>query len=159
MRIEHKYFLLAAIYIGIFSTLSYIMANTKVEIGPLKDKGTSLLDSGKYNESIAYFDQALTINPNDVTVLTNKGIALLGLGKSNESIAYFDKALTINPNDVMALNSKGLALYRLGEYNGSISYFDKALAINRNLMLATKEKEATIAGAAHNIEPNITKNR
>ena len=66
----------------------------------MKDKGAALLNSGKYNESIAYFDKALTINPNDVTVLANKGIALLGLGKSNESIAYFDKALTINPNDV-----------------------------------------------------------
>ena len=119
MRNEHKYFLLAAIFIGIFSTLSYIVANTKVEIGPFKDKGTALLNSGKYNESIA----------------------------------YFDKALTINPNDVMALNSKGLALYRLGEYNGSISYFNKALAINRNLIIATKEKEA------HNMEPNIAKNR
>ncbi|MGB6593185.1 MAG: tetratricopeptide repeat protein, partial [Candidatus Nitrosopolaris sp.] len=95
----------------------------------------------------------------NATVLTNKGIALLGLGKYNQSIAYFDKALTINPNDVMALNSKGLALYRLGEYNGSISYFNKALAINRNLIIATKEKEATIAGAAHNMEPNIGKNR
>jgi tetratricopeptide (TPR) repeat protein len=129
---------------------------------------------GKYNESIPYFDKALTIEPANsfalhykavaaaaanATVLTNKGIALLGLGKSNESIAYFDKALTINPNDVMALNSKGLALYRLGEYNGSISYFNKALAINRNLIIATKEKEATIAGAAHNMEPNIAKNR
>ena len=157
MRNEHKYFLLAAIFIGIFSTLSYIVVNTKVEIGPLKDKGTALLNSGKYNESIAYFDKALSINPKDVTVLTNKGIALLSLGKSNESIAYFDKALSINPNDVMALNSKGLALYRLGEYNGSISYFNKALAINRNLIIATKEKEATIAGAAHNMEPNIAK--
>jgi len=36
MRNEHKYFLLAAIFIGIFATLSYIVVNTKVEIGPLK---------------------------------------------------------------------------------------------------------------------------
>ena len=91
--------------------------------------------------------------------LKEKGNALLNSGKYNQSIAYFDKALTINPNDVMALNSKGLALYRLGEYNGSISYFNKALAINRNLIIATKEKEATIAGVAHNMEPNIAKNR
>ncbi len=106
-----------------------------------------------------YITKQLLQQAANATVLANKGIALLSLGKSNESIAYFDKALTINPNDVMALNSKGLALYRLGEYNGSISYFDKALAINRNLIIATKEKEATIAGAAHNMEPNIAKNR
>jgi len=65
MRNEHKYFLLAAIFIGIFATLSYIVVNTKVEIGPLKDKGIALLNSGKYNESIVYFDKALTINPKD----------------------------------------------------------------------------------------------
>ena len=103
MRNEHKYFLLAAIFIGIFATLSYIVVNTKVEIGPLKDKGIALLDLGKCNESIAYFDKALTINPNDVNTLTQKGLALIFLNKPNQSISYFDKALTINPNDVKIL--------------------------------------------------------
>jgi tetratricopeptide (TPR) repeat protein len=116
---------------------------------PLNDKGTALVGSGKYNESITYFDKALAINPNDVGALTGKGLALLLAGKYNDSITHFDKALSINPNDVMALTSKGLALGRLGKYTDSITYYDKALAINPNFPVAVKEKEFFVALAAH----------
>ena len=112
------------------------------------DKAVALLYSGKPNESIAYFDKALSINPNDVTSLTQKGIALIFLNKPNQSIAYFDKALSINPNDVNSLTQKGLALGRLGEYNESIAYFDKALAIDPKFYIAIKEKEGFVAGGA-----------
>jgi tetratricopeptide (TPR) repeat protein len=62
------------------------VVNTKVtEIGPLKDKGTALLNLGKSNESIAYFDKALAINPNNVNTLTQKGLALIFLNKPNHS--------------------------------------------------------------------------
>src|SRR5215831_19527404 len=148
MRNEHKYFLLAAIFIGIFSTLSYIVVNTKVEIGPLKDKGTTLLRLGKSNESIPYFDKALSINPKDVNTLTQKGLALIFLDKANQSMSYFDKALSINPKDVNTLTQKGLALGRLGQYNESISYFDKALAINPKFGIAIKEKENSVSAIA-----------
>src|SRR5438270_205399 len=74
-------------------------------------KGLSLLYSGKYNESITFFDKALGINPNDVSALSSKGAALLYSGKYNESITFFDKALGINPNDVSALTRKGAALF------------------------------------------------
>ena len=106
MRNEHKHLLLAAVFIGIFSILSYIVVNTKVEIGPLKDKGIALLNLGKSNESIAYFDKALTINPNDVNTLTQKGLALGRLREYNESISYFDKALAINRNLITAAKEK-----------------------------------------------------
>jgi hypothetical protein len=117
----------------------------------LTTKGIALLNSGKINEvneSIAYFDRALAINPNDANALTQKGLAVGRLGEYNESIAYFDRALAINPKFVgaikekaasvaaaaaaanaTALTNKAIAMLSLGKYNESISYFDKALAI------------------------------
>jgi tetratricopeptide (TPR) repeat protein len=65
------------------------------------NKGVELLDAGKYEEAITYFDKALAIEPNDVDALNNKGIALHNLGKNQEAIALFDKVLLIKPNDVM----------------------------------------------------------
>jgi len=41
----------------------------------LNNKGLSLYNSGKFNESIAYFDKALAINPKNITTLDNKGLA------------------------------------------------------------------------------------
>src|SRR5215469_1943952 len=79
--------------------------------------GIALLNSGKYNQSLAYFDKALAINPKDFFALYNKGSALLNLGKYNQSLAYFDKALAINPKDFFALYNKGSALLNLGKYN------------------------------------------
>jgi tetratricopeptide (TPR) repeat protein len=114
----------------------------------LTNKGIALLNSGKVNESIAYFDRALSIDPNDVNTLTQKGLALVFLNKPNESITYFDRALSIDPNDVNTLTQKGLALTRLAQYNESITYFDRALSIDPKYGVAIKEKASAIGAAA-----------
>ena len=43
----------------------------------LNNKGMSLYNSGRFNESIAYFDKALVIDPKNVATLDNKGLALI----------------------------------------------------------------------------------
>src|SRR5689334_7968077 len=58
------------------------------QVKKLELNGTALLynvtgRAGTYNESIAYFDKALAINPNDVYAPTSKGLAVGGLGKDN----------------------------------------------------------------------------
>src|SRR5438128_2320510 len=77
--------------------------STLDQVKALKDKGEALYASGKYNESITYFDKALAINSNDIGLLTGKGLALLFAGKKNDSITHFDKVLSINPKDISAL--------------------------------------------------------
>jgi tetratricopeptide (TPR) repeat protein len=81
----------------------------------LNNKGSALAKLGLYNQSIVFFDKALTINPNDVAVLNNKGLALAKLGKYNESMALYDKALSIDPKYVYALNNKNSALEALSK--------------------------------------------
>jgi tetratricopeptide (TPR) repeat protein len=85
------------------------------EATKLNRQGTVLLSAGKYNESLAYLDKALALNPNFVYALIGKGIDLVKLGKYNESLAYLDKALAINPQDVNALNYKKIALNALNK--------------------------------------------
>jgi tetratricopeptide (TPR) repeat protein len=58
-------------------------------INALVIKGAALLHLGKDNESIAYFDKALAVDPTSFYGSFFKGAALLHLGKANESIAYF----------------------------------------------------------------------
>jgi tetratricopeptide (TPR) repeat protein len=82
-------------------------------------KGVALLNTGKYNESIPYFDKALAIDPKNFYALYDKGEALLNTGKYNESIAYFDKALTVVPTNTLALNGKKLDLEALQRTNAT----------------------------------------
>ena len=65
------------------------------------------------DESIAYFDKALAVDPDNTAALNNKGLALAKLGEYDESIAYFDKALAVDPNDAYSLNNKKSTLEEL----------------------------------------------
>jgi tetratricopeptide (TPR) repeat protein len=83
----------------------------------LNNKGAALYGLGIYNESIAYFDKALSVNPGYTTALYNKGAALSKLGIYNESIAYFDKVLAIQPTNALALAGKKLDLAAFSKTN------------------------------------------
>ena len=65
----------------------------------LNNKGSALINLGKYDEAIQYLDKALQIDPNDTLALNNKGGALINLERYDEAIQYYDKALQIDPND------------------------------------------------------------
>ncbi|MFQ6050100.1 MAG: tetratricopeptide repeat protein [Candidatus Hydrothermarchaeota archaeon] len=75
--------------------------------------GSSLYNSGKYEEAIICFDIALKINPEHYPSLNGKGKALVQLGKFRESLVFFGKALEIFPELEDAKLYKKLALKEL----------------------------------------------
>jgi len=73
-----------------------------VEIEDLVINGQSLMDNGKYDDALEYFEQALLLNQNDPDLWNNKGIALRSLGRYIESMECFNKSLEIEPRDKYA---------------------------------------------------------
>jgi tetratricopeptide (TPR) repeat protein len=106
--------------------------NDDIVLESSMDLGNKYLNQGNYTEAIKYYDKALVIDPNYVSVLNSKGVALKNLGNYTEAIKYYDKALAIDPNYVNALHNKGVVLDNLGNYTEAITYYDKALAIDPN---------------------------
>jgi len=72
------------------------------EIEDLVKNGQSLMDDGKYDDALGYFEQALLLNQNDPDLWNNKGIALRSLGRYEESMECFNKSLEIEPRDKYA---------------------------------------------------------
>ncbi|HEY6535470.1 MAG TPA: hypothetical protein VIY08_06690 [Candidatus Nitrosocosmicus sp.] len=97
--------------------------------------GISLNQAGNFNESIAFFNKALSIDSKNILALTEKANALGGLEKYPESLIYYDKVLPIDPKNVPALDNKGLSLH-LGNYTQAIPYYDKALTLDPKYTLA-----------------------
>jgi tetratricopeptide (TPR) repeat protein/uncharacterized caspase-like protein len=104
------------------------------------NKGNDLLNTGRYEEAIEYFDKVPSTNPNYVEALGGKGRALFELGRYQEAISYYDEALAKDPNYDFALNNKGIALSFLGRWQEAIPYFDRALAIDPNYVNALSNK-------------------
>lgn len=69
------------------------------EIEELVLKGQSLMDDGKFDDALGFFEQALLLNQDDPDLWNNKGIALRSLGRYEESMECFNKSLEIEPRD------------------------------------------------------------
>src|SRR5690606_28612961 len=89
----------------------------------LTNKGIELNKVGNYNESIAYFDKALTLDSNNVIALNEKGNAYGGLGDYSKAIASYNKALALEPKNATILDNKGVVFYHLGNYTEAITYY------------------------------------
>ena len=61
----------------------------------LNNKGISVYYLDKYNQSIFYFDKALSIDPNDIDALYYKGGAFDKLGNYNQAIIFMNKAIVL----------------------------------------------------------------
>lgn len=73
-----------------------------VQISDLVKQGQSLMDDGKFDDALGFFEQALLLNQNDPDLWNNKGIALRSLGRYEESMECFNKSLDIEPRDKFA---------------------------------------------------------
>jgi len=68
-------------------------------ITSLVEKGKSLMDDGKFDDALGFFEQALFLNQDDPDLWNYKGVALRSLGRYEESMECFNKSLEIDPRD------------------------------------------------------------
>ena len=78
----------------------------------LNEKGLELLNSGMYDESLGYFDKALTVSPDNAKILDNKGFALYSLGNLSGALHYYNKDLAVEPNYTTASNDKRAGFFK-----------------------------------------------
>ncbi len=68
----------------------------------LIQKGDKLVEDGKYDEALDFYEKAFIINPNDPDLWNKKGIALRSLGRYDEAVECFNQSLKISPRDLDA---------------------------------------------------------
>jgi len=73
-----------------------------VQISDLVKQGLSLMDDGKFDDALGFFEQALLLNQDDPDLWNHKGVALRSLGRYEEYMECFNKSLEIEPRDKFA---------------------------------------------------------
>jgi Flp pilus assembly protein TadD len=71
--------------------------NTDVRV--LTAKGAALAEQGLYRESLAYFERAHRLTPQNPTVLSNYGMALVAAGDARKAEPYLRQAHRLRPSD------------------------------------------------------------
>lgn len=69
------------------------------KIQELVSQGKILLEDGKFDDALGFFEQALLLNQDDPDLWNYKGITLRSLGRYEEAMDCFNKSLNIDPRD------------------------------------------------------------
>ena len=91
--------------------------------------GVANLSSGRIEQAVDSFSQALRIKPDYVEAYGNLGVALKELGRTEEAIAAYRQALKIKPDYVEAYNNLGVLLKDWGHADEAIAAYGEALKI------------------------------
>lgn len=117
----------------------------------------ALIQKKQYVDAQSYLNQAITLFPYNIRLLTAYGVAWDGLGQYQHALAYFDKVLEASPNYVEALTGKAKALIGLKKFNDAETFLKKASAIcPMNLMvlkLQTQLQQKSMSEEPVIIEP------
>jgi tetratricopeptide (TPR) repeat protein len=92
--------------------------------------GNILKAQGRFSEAIAYFKNALFVQPDLIEATTNLAVTLHQTGDLAEAAAYYQRALEIDPNCAQSHNNLGILLQAQGNIADAVSCFQKAIALN-----------------------------
>jgi tetratricopeptide (TPR) repeat protein len=92
--------------------------------------GYILMEKGRVDDAIPYFNKSLEINPNFNEPHNNLGDALLRMGQTNEAVMHFQKAVDLDPTSAASYYNLGDAWLEMGRANEAITQFQKALELD-----------------------------
>jgi protein O-mannosyl-transferase len=92
--------------------------------------GFALADSGRSDEAVERFQEAIRENPDLAEAHNGLGTALAQQGKAAMAIVEFQRALEIRPDDVRIQTNLGNVLAQSGRTKEAIESYNKALQIN-----------------------------
>ena len=104
--------------------------------------GMALAESGRREEAIAEFGEALRLEPEFPQAYFNRGNALSSLGRINEAAGDYAAALRINPNYAEAHYNLGDVLLRLGRKKEARWHFNAAVLIKPDFSAARARLQA-----------------
>lgn len=90
----------------------------------------SLDGQQKFSESIASYENAIKLQPNNADLYFNLGIALSNVNQFDAALSTYQKAINLRPSFFEAHGNLGTVLQRLGMLDEAVASYKKGLAIN-----------------------------
>lgn len=95
--------------------------------------GEALFAVGNYEESLAAFQKALEVEPNNAVARYNYGSVLQESKQYERALKEYDQAVALQPDLAKAYNNRGMTYFLLGDYRKAAADLEKALTIDRSI--------------------------
>lgn len=106
----------------------------------------NLEENESYAEAIALYDEALSLEPDNMTALSRKARAL-GIIQEEDCVEAFEEVIRREPAKAIWRNNYGLALLRIKRFEEAAVQLKKAIELDENL-LSSRELLAMAYAAA-----------
>jgi tetratricopeptide (TPR) repeat protein len=91
------------------------------------------MDTYRFNEAIAAYQNALELDPKNVDVRVDMAICYRNIGNPQKAVEEFRKAITINPNHLNAHRNLGVVLaFDLGDKKQAAKEWEEYLRLAPN---------------------------
>ena len=92
-------------------------------------RGRAYFQATQYDNSLAAFEQALDLRPDDPEILTRRGSALGELRRHKEELADYERALQLDPDRADTLNNRGALFTDLGQFDLALTDYTRSLEL------------------------------
>jgi tetratricopeptide (TPR) repeat protein len=109
------------------------------------DQGIKNSQSGRYDQALKAFDQALKLKPKDPALITFKGIVYYAQGKNDQAMKLFEEVIKLNPNFGRAYYQRAMILEKQEKYNQAVADLKKAKGLGYGIdpdFIALMERKA-----------------
>lgn len=106
--------------------------------------GNTFVESGKYEDAIQQYTQAITLKPAEIDYYVARGEAYESLERFDEAFEDFEKAQVFAPKDVNIYYLLGRVCNRKGEYDLALKYLNNGSKIAKREAKIYPEKVFTL---------------
>jgi tetratricopeptide (TPR) repeat protein len=111
------------------------------------DQGIKHSQSGRYDQALQAFDQALKLKPNDPALITFKGIVYYAKGQNDKAMKEFEAAIKLNPSFGRAYYQRGMIYLNQDKFHPALADIQKArnlgYGVDPDFIEMIKRKAAT----------------
>ena len=90
------------------------------------DQGIQHSQSGRYDQSLQAFDQALKLKPNDPALITYKATVYYAKGNNAQAMQLCEQVIKLNPNFARAYYQRGMIYQSQEKYQPAVEDIQKA---------------------------------
>jgi len=116
--------------------------------------GIALASSGKVDEAIAEFREALRLDPGSASTHWHLGAALAGRGAPVEALGHLQRSVELDPANAQAHNDLGLMLALQGQLDDAVGHFERAVALDPGFQDARDNLGAALRERGRRPPPN-----
>jgi len=99
-------------------------------VDELITKGKQYFAQKRFEESLIFFDQALSLDPKNAYIWNEKAFTLDHLKRHNESLKAYEQAILLSPEFALAWFNKCIPLFALQQNNEALVAANRALDLN-----------------------------